>query len=295
MAHNSKIVIHPGMVKSATTSLQEQVYARHPGIVFLGLPAAIPEAKAAIRQICRSDSVYYDEAAVAAALQPIAAAAGDRTAVLSYENFALYESKDKGLVADRLQKLFPEARILFTIRRQQDLLAAWYLQKLQKYLRKGHFLGFEEWYAIKADLPHRSILDDLRYDRIIDTYAARFGRDNVSVLLFETLRQDTAAFCNDLGEVLALQGMDIATLLAERQANPTIPKNLLSLGATLFPLLPRALSRRLAKTLLRRGGPPAKIAIGPEVDAAVAALCAEGNRRLAENYGLPLAEHGYSL
>ena len=43
------IVIHPGMVKSATTSLQELVFARHPEITLLGLPAANPEAKEAIR------------------------------------------------------------------------------------------------------------------------------------------------------------------------------------------------------------------------------------------------------
>jgi len=289
------IVIHPGMVKSATTSLQEQVYARHPGIAFLGLPAPNPAAKAAIRQICRADSIAYDEAAVAAALQPLAAAAGDRTAVLSYENFALYESKDKGLVADRLQRLFPEARILLTIRRQQDLLAAWYLQKMQKYLRKGHFLTFEDWYAMKADLPNRSILDDLRYDRIVAAYAERFGRERVSVLLFESLRQDPAAFAAALGEILAVDGGEIAARLAERQANPTIPQNLLILGRSLFPLLPRPLARRLAKAMLRRGGPPARIDIGPEVTAAVAALCAEGNRRLAADHKLPLAKHGYLL
>ena len=46
------IVIHPGMVKTATTSLQRQVFARHPDITLLGLPAASDAAKAAIRRIC---------------------------------------------------------------------------------------------------------------------------------------------------------------------------------------------------------------------------------------------------
>jgi len=98
------IVIHPGMVKTATTSLQELVFARHPDITFLGLPAPSPATKAAIHQNCQTDDIDYDHQSVANVLRPLAAEARDGVAVLSYENFALYESKDKGLVAERLHQ-----------------------------------------------------------------------------------------------------------------------------------------------------------------------------------------------
>jgi hypothetical protein len=289
------IVIHPGMVKSATTSLQELVFARHPEITLLGLPAANPEAKEAIRQICRADSIFYDHETVETVLAPLAAAAGDGTAVLSYENFALYESKDKGLIAERLHRLFPEARVLFTIRRQEDLLAAWYLQKMQKYLRQGHYLTFEDWFAMKAKLPHRAILDDLRFDEIITCYKRLFGPEQVHVLLFEELRAQPAAYCRRLGDILSIEGGSIEQLLAQAHANPTIPASLTTLARHLFPFLPRPLSKTIAKRLLRRGGTPARVKIEGPIARQVAELSAPGNRRLAADFGLPLGDYGYAL
>ena len=289
------IVIHPGMVKSATTSLQELVFARHPEITLLGLPAANPEAKGAIRQICRADSIFYDHETVEAALKPLAAAAGDGTAVLSYENFALYESKDKGLIAERLHRLFPEARVLFTIRRQEDLLAAWYLQKMQKYLRQGHYLTFEDWFAMKAKLPHRAILDDLRFDEIIACYTRLFGPGQVHVLLFEELRSQPSAYCRRLGAILGIEGGSIEKLIAQAHANPTIPASLTTLARHLFPFLPRPLSKTIAKQLLRRGGTPARVEIQDAIARQVAELSAPGNQRLAADFDLPLGDYGYAL
>ena len=289
------IVIHPGMVKTATTSLQELVFARHPEITYLGRPAPNPTVKRAIHQICQADGTNYDHASVAQVLGPMAAEAGDGVAVLSYENFALYESKDKRLVAERLHRLFPEARVLFTIRRQQDLIAAWYLQKMQKYLRDGNYVSFEDWYAMKARLPHRSILDDLRFDRIIACYQQLFGSDRVDVLLFEELRADPALFCQRLGTILRVPGDSIVALLAEGHANPTIPGSLIAAGRNLFPILSRATSRRIAKRLVRQGGRAAHVQIGDEIAEQVAALSAPGNRHLAEVFKLPLAQYGYSL
>ena len=289
------IVIQPGMVKSATTSLQELVFARHPEITLLGLPAANPEAKEAIRQICRADSIFYDHETVETVLGPLAATAGDGTAVLSYENFALYESKDKGLIAERLQRLFPEARVLFTIRRQEDLLAAWYLQKMQKYLRQGHYLTFEDWFAMKAKLPHRAILDDLRFDEIIACYKRLFGPGQVHVLLFEELRAQPATFCRRLGDILSIDGGSIEQLLAQAHANPTIPVSLTTLARHLFPLLPRPLSKMIAKHLLRRGGTPARVKIEDKIARQVAELSTPGNRRLAADFDLPLGDYGYAL
>lgn len=289
------IVIHPGMVKTATTSLQELVFARHPDITFLGLPAPNPAAKAAIHQICQTDDIDYDHQSVANVLLPLAAEARDGVAVLSYENFALYESKDKRLVAERLHRLFPDARVLFTIRRQQDLLAAWYLQKMQKYLRDGRYVSFQDWFKMKARLPHRAVLDDLRFDRIIACYQRIFGVDRIQVLLFEELRADPPCFCRRLGVVLGIPGAGIEALLAERQANPTVPAVLMTVGRSFFPFLPQTVSRQIAKRLMRRGGRAAKIEIGDAIANQVAALSAPGNRSLAAEFNLPLAKYGYSL
>jgi len=58
-ASQEPIVIHPGFVKTATSTLQRHVFARHPGIDFWGLPAPSDELEWAIRHICQANSTHY--------------------------------------------------------------------------------------------------------------------------------------------------------------------------------------------------------------------------------------------
>ena len=72
----------------------------------------------AIRHICRADSVYYERNRVRDVFSAALASAPENKAViLSHENFALYESKDKGMLAQRLRELMPDAKVFFTLRR----------------------------------------------------------------------------------------------------------------------------------------------------------------------------------
>lgn len=282
------------MAKSATTSLQRLVFARHPEITYLGLPAADPDAKESIREICRADSLWYDGERVRRSLMS-RLHGGEQAVLLSYENFTLYESKDKGLVAARLFELLPDARIFFTIRRQQDVLSAWYLQKAQKHLRYAHFIEFDQWWEMISDLPHRSILDDLRYHEIIARYAELFGRERVRVFLHEDLVADRGAFCRDVAGFLGVDAQVFERLLSDGHENPTIPASLLTYGRTLMRLLPQRFARRIARKLIARGGPRARVELPPEVRAFVNELCAEGNRKLARDFELPLEGRGYLL
>src|SRR5687768_17162310 len=182
------IVIHPGMVKTATSTLQKHGFARHPEVHFLGTPAASDELDWAIREVGRADSLYYDQAAVSDVFRrALAVAPASRTVVLSYENYAFYESKDKGQVGARLKTLFPGAKILFTLRRQQDLVVSLYLTRLRHHIERKTYLPFDEWFRVAAREPHLTALDDLRFQTIISHYVKLFGREQVGILLFEEL------------------------------------------------------------------------------------------------------------
>src|SRR5690554_5789012 len=117
------IVIHPGIVKTATSTLQQWGFSRHPDIHFLGVAGRGDETERALRQIGSADSIHYDEKTVR---ERIFAATrerpGAKVTVVSHENYCLYEASDKGQTARRLHRIFPEARILFTLRRQQDVV-----------------------------------------------------------------------------------------------------------------------------------------------------------------------------
>ena len=196
------------------------------------------------------------------------------------------------MIADRLHALFPKARVFFTIRRQQDVLPAWYLQKCQKYLRNGHFVSFDDWWAIKSKRPHRSILDDLCYGDVIAAYVERFGRENLPVFLHEQLTENAGSFCRELAAFLGVDAAIFERLLSAGHANPTIPARLMALGPALS-YLPRSIAVKISKKMLARGGSRARVHSDPSVTETIRALVVESNRRLIRDFELPLERYGY--
>ena len=288
--------IHPGFVKTATSSLQVQVFSNHTDIAYLGMPAKSTDMSWAIRHICRADSVYYERDRVRDIFDTaLGAAPGDRTVILSHENFALYESKDKGMLAQRLRELMPDAKVFFTLRRQEEILASWYLQKLAKYIRGNNFISFDRWLKLKLKARHRSILDDLNFFPIIDFYAGLFGRENIRIFLFEELRENSSRFAADMADFLSVDAGQFETLLKMDRQNPTISQDYIDFWHTWGPWLPYRLAQKLALRMDNSKGRPAKVDLGDRAKGLVRTLCAEGNRQLEETWNVPLRKFGYSV
>ncbi|TCK19075.1 hypothetical protein DFR30_2369 [Thiogranum longum] len=288
--------IHPGFVKTATSSLQVQVFSNHPDIHYLGMPAKSTDMTWAIRHICRADSVYYERDRVREIFSAALESAPDgKSVILSHENFALYESKDKGMLAQRLRELIPDAKVFFTLRRQEEILASWYLQKLAKYIRGNNFISFDRWLKLKLKARHRSILDDLNFYPIIDFYAGLFGRENIRIFLFEELREDSGRFASDMSSFLDVDTAQFEKLLKMDRQNPTISQDYIEFWHRWGPWLPYRLAQKLALRMDNSKGRPAKIDIGEQSRALVRTLCAEGNRQLEETYNLPLRKFGYTM
>lgn len=295
-AGRRRVAIHPGFVKTATSTLQRHVFPHHPQIAFLGLPAPTDELEWAIRHLCQADSTSYEGERVARVLGAAAeAAAPERLVLVSYENFALHESKDKGLVAARLAELFPGARILFTIRRQEELVTSWYLTKLRVRIKRKAFIPFEEWYWSEGREAHRSILDDLRYTPIVEAYRRLFGAEVVRVVPFELLRREPAAFAHACAAALEVDPEPFARLLAGHRENASMSQAYLDFWRRFGHLLPRRLVRKWARRMPMHRGPSARIALSPAVRADIARRVADDNRRLAALCGLDLGALGYTL
>jgi len=290
------IVLHPGMVKTATSTLQKHGFARHPGIHFLGIPAPTEELDWAIREVGRADSLYYDEAAVADVFRrALSAAPPDRTVVVSYEGYAFYESKDKGQVASRLKAQFPDAKILFTLRRQEDLVISLYLTRLRHHIERKTYLPFDEWFRVAAREPHLTVLDDLRFHTIISHYARLFGRDRVGILLFEELKTSPETFAHKLARFLEVEAESLAALLRDKRENVSISRSYLAFWHHVGHMLPRFVVRAIALRMPRFAGAPARIRLTGEQRAMLRELCAEENARLDAEFGLGLDGYGYSL
>ncbi len=291
-----RVWLHPGMVKTATSTLQRHVFSHHPQIHFLGLPAPMPELEWAIRHVCQADSTRFEPDRLNAVLaEGLTTAARGSHPLISYENFALHESKDKGLVADRLAALFPNARVLFTIRRQEDLVTSWYLTKLRTRIKRKAFIPFEEWYWTKAREPWGSILDDLCYHQTIRRYEERFGAQHVAVLTFEAFVAEPAAFLRNIAAFLEVEADPFSTLIEGKRENVAMSARYLAFWHRASPFLPRKLVRKWSRRLTFAGGDKARITLPAAIRADIQERVATDNATLARSRDLDLASWGYTL
>lgn len=288
------VVIHPGVVRTATSTMQKHVFARHSGLHFLGLPAPTAELEWAVRHICQADSVHLEAERLQRAFEAAFAAAPEgRSVLISYENYALYKAKDKGLVAQRLKALFPGARMVFTLRAQEGLIVSRYFNDLRRRIKLKSFITLEDWYWFERRESYRTIFDDLRYFPIINYYARLFGRENVHLILFEQLRTDPKGFAARFAEVLEVDAAEFERLMSGRRENAAMSWRYYQFWRWVGHLLPRRYVRDLATRFPGRDGRPARLTLPADIRADLAELCAQDNRSLSEHFQLDLDRYGY--
>lgn len=295
-----KVVVHPGFVKTATSTLQMAVFPKLEGVNYLGMPADDPKVASAISALCQVDGVRYDSASLRGALTRHLD--DERINVISHENFTYYRSKDKSLIAYRIKELFPDAKIIFTIRNQRDLIRSWYLQK-----RRPHrpFMSFKTWWKNITMYPYRTILDDVEFDSVIGCYEQLFGPENVGVFLYEVLRDKPDLFSRDVAALTGMNADAMTRALERNRLNPSVTTRHLAFSRFVTNYVPAALADTFeaavpVKAMARfrewqaRGARP-KIRLSTKQDRYIINLCAAGNRRLAERRGLPLQQFDYPL
>jgi hypothetical protein len=300
-AHGHWILLHVGLPKTATTALQEHVFADLPGARSIGKPTPPKPLKKALRRLIGEsdgDPTRSDLESIRAALRP--ARSDGSTTILSHEGLTAtrHELRDadrflreKGFrvqrarVARRLREACDAAaQVLFTVREQCGWLLSLYGDLV---LREGLTPSFEDWVDAGLD-DVDNFAGDPDFHWLVDVYAEEFGAENVHVLPFEDLRSNPRRFA---AGVAAAGGLDEGELLRRIERLPRVKtSDELRKGAFHVP------SRH---TKDRRAPGHASPEIPAEFPSAlrekVRDLCRAGNRRLVERFGAPLDAHDYAL
>lgn len=309
-------LIHIGLHKTATTSLQHLLFGPHEALCALGLPNSRPDRDLrALRDglFSLSDAEWAEGLEAAQAL--VSAKAGTLQPVFSEENLSTGELRDPPIVkpplgeatdypyvaggqtvtrrqlATRLAELFPGAQVLIVLREQSAYLTSYFLQ-LQK---TGRLNGrFGAWLTGQEGLPQdQSFLPMLDYDAGITIWEEVLGPRNVHVVCYETLRQDPAAFAAALAPLMAAPEADILTALTTKQQNPRVSKlDILLRPLRRVPVLGAAL--RPVARLIRPYLPAQSEALTDAQRGRLVQAVAASNARLAARRNLPLAELGYT-
>ena len=206
--------VHVGFPKAASSSLQNFYFAVHPECYHLGLGYQSRGNRYVNEEIEILSEVdlrlkkhfLWDGARGRARIEAAAAAAeegGYRAVGLSNEflSFALGNEVDTADKASRLHEIFgPGTRAVIVVREQFGFLRSLYLEML-KGGYGGSFRNFLE-YTLLYQV--RSWATDICYDNMWRHYARVFGEDNVCMLAFEQLKEDTPGFLGRIAGALGI-------------------------------------------------------------------------------------------
>ncbi len=209
-------LLHVGYPKCMSSTLQRDLFAKHPEIAFVGwgLPATehgwIDDNVAAACEvgIRYEKTLSYDAVATreafASYLQAFEEDTGKKVFCLSSESFSftMHFDVDPGLKAQRLKDLLGDrTKVLIVIRNQFDLFRSYYFECVRGGYTGyfGDFLDFHYHYFF------HSILSDLRYSLLYELYCRLFGKENVRVVAMESMKERSDSI---LEEICTFSGIE---------------------------------------------------------------------------------------
>ncbi len=195
------IFIHVGYPKTSTTWIQECFFSEHPDLYYLGTTLKKPAnkdittprvwwlSKLANVHSNDFDSEYFRNEADKTMSE-------EKLNCISYEGF-IGDPLNNWFIpevrANRIAAVFPNAKILITLREQLSLLASMY----GEYLKAGGTYPVNkliDWEEGQVGRQEAFVLSQLKYDKVVQNYYNLFGKNNVLVLLYEEFLWDRMVY-----------------------------------------------------------------------------------------------------
>ena len=202
-----KVAVHIGLHKTATTTLQRQVFPVLPGVHFVDSTHA---AAAGIIYACQvQDPIYFDSGNARAVLQ--SAFSGDKFNLISSEGLSgsLYSAVGKRdldhrhSIIDNLHRTLPEARILLVLRRQDQYARSVYRQ----YVKRGGVLNPAAFFGLDSREGAYFPRDRFRYREYVLALKQRFPA-GVHIGVFEEFVESPSTFLERMCRFLEVQPVE---------------------------------------------------------------------------------------
>lgn len=310
MGKRRKFFIHPGWPKTASTTLQKRLFARHPDLCYLGKPLTgdLLDIEVAILNL---DAGSYTQALpdLQGRFLAIMARCADseRTVLLSHEGLlrpTRYAGHDILQTAERIRQVFCDpvrdefdCHVLLTIRKQDDIIPSYFFDSVSRSPAR-----FKKFIEAALQAPGEGYLASLFYADIVRHYAGLFGHECVTVLPFEQFISRRATFLQalatcleiDYDSCIELTGKSAFNIKQRSGAGYRITANeaVLDMVNRLRPeveQLPRLLRILLKRIPLKRR----TFSLDAAEQAEIQRLYAGSNKQLSAEFGLALEEYGY--
>ena len=317
------IVLHIGLSKTATTTLQRAVFQNHSQICYLGKIAGSTHG----RQCVSADTYEFlapllwrtdQPCNIAAASDFFAATLAPRAEAnqillgswegLGQQGIASFEASLQRLVA-----ACGACRILISLRDPLTRLPSMYLQHLrgnQKQLART-YVTFDEWLD-SQEQRLGSLQDVFAYREYVEVAVRLLGAANVGVFLFEAFRSDPEQYLQDVSGFLGVdaqetidlaEGQHLHTRLFESQVNRMQAINSSLVGRLAWRLSSVERKKKSIGFSDTNGviqstvadDSPASVELSPETAQRILDASREGNNWLVTELHLELQKYGYAL
>ena len=147
----------------------------------------------------------------------------NKTTLLSSERFTdvLFSYDNIEDKANRVKRVFPEARILIVLRNQLNIIASQYRDHPfnPRCVRIGRPVTIDRWIKIVLQDPLVKYANSLNYYETIKCYANLFGRERIGIFLFEELVSDFEVYAQKISTFLNIDSDTTATCLSGKHEN----------------------------------------------------------------------------
>jgi hypothetical protein len=312
------LFLHVGLPKTATTTLQNTLFARHSGLYYLGKSPKLGHPRG-----CRSKQIYET-------LEPILwsrfgitgvgkarriwrghlDAVGDKVSLGSWEGLGQNRQWQFERMVRNLEAVFGDLRLVFTLRNPLTQIPSAYLYGLKVCAKAGAhhsmpagtvFLPFDDWLydvALDGHDHHFAFGNNLKFA------VRHLGVERVGVFLFEDLLEDPEVFFQGMAEFLGIDP-DEARKQKRRHLNPALTTGQFAFlqrtdasASERQQWLALPLEERVARFKQLRaegGGEKYRLQLSAGQAAYIAQRSAELNRWIAATFQLDLGRHGYPL
>jgi len=262
----SRVVLHIGGSKTASTSLQNGVFLGAPSVHHFGEfgdGVTTVEEDRIIRSLLEVDDAFLDPSEIGDVFLRHAARAAGGTLIFSSAD--VLHANQPTQVAHRLAQFAPDdVTVLLVVRNQRSALAsyysghgAWLKPAPRPYYRA--FVEFQDWLDHQwLQLPD-SRLRTFAYFEQLRPFIEVFGRDSIRVLCFEDLVCGDRDSWRQMGELVGLEAGEAESLFRAEHQRERISERQLKYGRAMRLLLPlvttpdvRTIGGR-AESLLRGG------------------------------------------
>jgi len=314
------LLLHIGLPKTGTATIQQSLFTGHPEICYFG-----KDKRNKIPKGCLSQDIYrfikpliwnisrqldVDRYRAILREQIIPKVDPGKFLVGSWEALGNSSVKEHTERINRLQSIFGSCRVMMTIRNPLAQVSSEYLQDIRGHFVKqdrlwmgtSPYIDIDEW--LERRISNRKSLDKaLSYSRNIQAAVNRLGKENVGVFVFEELISDPDRY---YGAICDFIGIDVAQglkLTRQKHLHKRITQDQVEYlqrlsNSSWNKLILKIKGQRSRRRLFNANAGdsvPAKVSLPWQWEQKISDATRAGNRWIAENYHLPLEKYNYSL